>query len=236
MLIIIVSYFFYYINKQLSVKQKYYEIVMSQSYIDVQTIRAKLLDFDSPQRVNEQHSNFKKSAVLFSFIQINDTLNTILTKRTNVGSKHRGEMSFPGGSFDSVLDQSLLDTALRETEEEIGVQRDKIEIIGCMDDLPTTTSFIITPFVGLIQNGVEMKKQDAEVEKIYEIPFDFFLDNKNFTETYFSIGDRKFPVFRYPRYGVWGATAHLIVTFIEQIFGISCSKSGLKRLAAVELT
>lgn len=209
---------------------------MSKSHIDVQTIRSNLLDFDSSDRVKVQHSNFKKSAVLFSFIQQNNKLNAILIKRTNVGSKHRGEMSFPGGRFDPELDQSLLDTALRETEEEIGISKDNIEIIGCMDDLPTTTSFIITPFVGLIKNDIVMKKQDAEVEKIYKIPLDYFLDEENFTETYFSMGDRKFPVFRYPRYGVWGATAHLIVTFIKQVFGISMSKSGFKRLSAEELT
>ena len=149
-------------------------------------------------------------------------------------------MSFPGGKFDPNLDNSLLDTALRETEEEIGVSKEYIKILGCLDDLPTTTRYIITPFVGLIQSGAQLKKQDIEVEEIYQIPMDFFLDQQNFTETYFEIGSKKFPIYRYPKYNVWGATAHLIVSFIERVYGVSLSKSGLKRLnveqlAAIEL-
>jgi 8-oxo-dGTP pyrophosphatase MutT (NUDIX family) len=203
--------------------------------IDAETIRSKLFEYDSPERLHVSHESFSNSAVLFSLMEFNNNINVILIKRTNVGSKHRGEMSFPGGRFDPNLDESLLDTALRETEEEIGVKREKIEILGCMDDLPTTTGYVITPFVGIIQNDVEMKKQEAEVEEIFDIPLNYFIDEQNFTETFFSMGSKKFPVYRYPKYGVWGATAHLIVTFIKQILDISLSKTGLKRLSADEL-
>ncbi|MBA7505531.1 putative Nudix hydrolase NudL [subsurface metagenome] len=213
---------------------------MNERHIDVQIIKSKLLNFDSPERLKIEHELFKNSAVLFPFVEIDKLLNVILIKRTNVGKRHRKEMSFPGGIFDSNLDNSLLDTSLRETEEEISVSKDYIKILGCLDDLPTTTRYIITPFVGLIQSGAQLKKQDTEVEKIYQIPMDFFLDQQNFTETYFEIGSKKFPIYRYPKYNVWGATAHLIVSFIERIYGVSLSKSGLKRLnveqlAAIEL-
>jgi 8-oxo-dGTP pyrophosphatase MutT (NUDIX family) len=208
---------------------------MSERHIDLQTIIDKLLDFDSSDRIKYDHKLFKKTAVLFPLIQTNENFKVILIKRTNVGLKHRGEMSFPGGKFDQTKDESLLDTALRETEEEIGVYRKNINIIGCMDDLPTTTRYIITPFVGLIKKRVQMIKQDAEVEKIYEIPINFFLNEKNFTETYFEISSKKFPIYRYPKYNIWGATAHLIVAFIDKIYGINLSKSGLKRLNAEEL-
>ncbi len=213
---------------------------MNERHIDVQIIKSKLLNFDSPERLKIEHELFKNSAVLFPFVEIDKLLNVILIKRTNVGKRHRKEMSFPGGIFDPNLDNSLLDTSLRETEEEISVSKDHIKILGCLDDLPTTTRYIITPFVGLIQSGAQLKKQDTEVEKIYQIPMDFFLDQQNFTETYFEIGSKKFPIYRYPKYNVWGATAHLIVSFIERIYGVSLSKSGLKRLnveqlAAIEL-
>lgn len=213
---------------------------MNNINISTQIIKSKLLNFNSPERLKIEHELFKKSAVLFPFMEIDKILNVILIKRTNVGKRHRKEMSFPGGKFDPNLDNSLLDTALRENEEEIGVSKDYIKIFGCLDDLPTTTRYIITPFVGLIQSGAQLKKQDTEVEKIYQIPMDFFLDQQNFTETYFEIGSNKFPVYRYPKYNVWGATAHLIVSFIERVYGMYLSKSGLKRLnveqlAAIEL-
>ena len=213
---------------------------MNKRRINIQIIKSKLLNFDSPERLKIEHELFKNSAVLFPFMEIDKSLNVILIKRTNVGKRHRKEMSFPGGRFDPSLDNSLLDTAIRETEEEIGVPKEYIKIFGCLDDLPTTTRYIITPFVGLIQSGVELKKQDTEVEEIYQIPMDFFLNQQNFTETYFKIGSKKFPIYRYPKYNVWGATAHLIVSFIERVYGVSLSKSGLKRLnvdqlAAIEL-
>ncbi len=213
---------------------------MNERHFDLQIIKSKLMNFDSPDRLKIKHDLFRNSAVLFPFMEIDNSLNVILIKRTNVGKRHRKEMSFPGGKFDPNLDNSLLDTALRETEEEIGVSKEYIKIFGCLDDLPTTTRYIITPFVGLIQSGAQLKKQDIEVEEIYQIPMDFFLDQQNFTETYFEIGSKKFPIYRYPKYNVWGATAHLIVSFIERVYGVSLSKSGLKRLnveqlAAIEL-
>jgi len=202
---------------------------MSKRHVDIQTIKKELLDFDSPKRKKFKHKGFKNSAVLFPLIQVNDTFDIILIKRTNVGTKHRGEVSFPGGKFDPSLDKSLIDTALRETEEEIGVSRKIIKILGCLDDFPTMTRYIIAPFVGLIQNDIPMKKQDSEVEEIYRIPINFFLDRNNFNETYFDIESKKFPVYHYPKYGIWGATAHLLVIFIETIYGVFLSNSNLKR-------
>ncbi len=202
---------------------------MRKRHVDLQTIKNELLDFDSPKRVKFKHKEFKNSAVLFPLIQVNDTFDIILIKRTNVGTKHRGEVSFPGGKFDPNLDKSLQDTALRKTEEEIGVSKEIIKILGCLDDFPTMTRYIITPFVGLIQNRMQMKKQDEEVEEIYRIPIDFFLDRNNFNETYFNIESNKFPVYHYPKYGIWGATAHLIVIFVEKIYKVLHSTSNLKR-------
>jgi len=208
---------------------------MNERHIDVQIIKNKLMNFDSPDRLKIKHDLFRNSAVLFPFMEIDNSLNVILIKRTNIGKRHRKEMSFPGGKFDTNLDNSLLGTALRETEEEIGVSKEYIKILGCLDDLPTTTRYIITPFVGLILSGAQLKKRDIEVEEIYQIPMDFFLDQQNFTETYFEIGSKKFPIYRYPKYNVWGATAHLIVLLIERVYGVSLSKSGLKRLNVEQL-
>ncbi|MBA7694621.1 putative Nudix hydrolase NudL [subsurface metagenome] len=112
-----------------------------------------------------------------------------------MGTRHRGEMSFPGGKFEPEVDKSLKDTALRETEEEIGVHRSNVRIIGCLDDFPTISKFIVTPFLGLISNNQKLKRDEREVQKILKVPIDFFINKINFTEQEFSVADEKFPVF-----------------------------------------
>ena len=81
-----------------------------------------------------------------------------------------------GGKFDHLLDSSLKDTALRETEEEIGVSKENIKIIGCLDDFPTMTKYIITPFIGIIDKDQKLVKDDREVQEIVKIPIDFFIN------------------------------------------------------------
>ena len=146
-------------------------------------------------------------------------------------------MSFPGGKFEPHLDKSLRDTALRETEEEIGVPRNNIKIIGCLDDFPTMTQFIITPFLGIINKNQPLIKDEREVQEIVKIPIDFFIRKTNFREQAVEINGKSFPVFYFNYvkqengkvFTVWGATAYLISTFIERVYGLNMSELGLKR-------
>lgn len=201
-------------------------------------IKKKLLDFDSPKRISLKDNFFTSSAVLFSIIPYEDRpYDLVIIHRADRGSRHRGEMSFPGGKFDPDADNSLQDTALRETEEEIGVPQNKIKILGCMHDFPTMTKFVITPFIGIIDKNQKLVKDEREVQEILKIPIDFFVYKKNFREQAFDIEGKKFPVFYFnyenkengKTYTVWGATAHMISTFIEQIYDVYMSELGLQR-------
>jgi len=146
-------------------------------------------------------------------------------------------MSFPGGKFDPLLDSSLKDTVLRETEEEIGVSRENVKILGCLDDFPTMTRYIITPFLGLIDKNQVLVKDKREVQRILKIPINFFTSKINFREQAVDIEERKFPIFYFnyfdntngQKYTIWGATAYLIAVFIEIVYGFNMSELGLKR-------
>ncbi|HDZ18895.1 MAG TPA: CoA pyrophosphatase [archaeon] len=205
---------------------------------DEDLIKEKLYPCDSPLRVSISDDFFTSSAVIFSIIPYKDKpYDLILIHRSNRGTKHRGEMSFPGGKFDPFLDRNLKDTALRETEEEIGVLRENIKILGCLDDFPTMTQYIISPFIGIIDKNQKLIKDEREVQRILKIPINFFTSKTNFREQIISIENEKLPVFYFnyfekennQQYVVWGATAYLISTFIEQIYGLTMSSLGLKR-------
>jgi len=183
-------------------------------------------------------SNFTKAAVLFSIIpHVNKPYELILIHRSNMGTRHRGEMSFPGGKFELEVDKSLRDTALRETEEEIGVPRGNVRIIGCLDDFPTISKFIVTPFLGLINNNQKLKRDEREVQKIVKVPIDFFINKINFTEQEFDVGGEKFPVFYYNYnneengqiYTIWGVTAFLITYFLEIVYNVQIGSNIARR-------
>ena len=201
-------------------------------------IKKKLRAFDSRERISLKDDFFTSSAVLFSIMPYEEKpYDLVIIHRTDRGSRHRGEMSFPGGKFDPDIDNSLKDTALRETEEEIGVSKDKIKILGCLDDFPTMTKYIITPFIGIIDTNQKLIKDEREVQEILKIPIDFFVSKKNFREQAIDIEGKKFPIFYFnyknkensKTYTIWGATAYMISTFIELIYDVDMSELGIQR-------
>jgi len=201
-------------------------------------LKSKLFDCDSPSRISLKDDFFTRSAVLFSIIpNENKPYDLILIHRSNIGTRHRGEMSFPGGKFEEDKDKTLKDTALRETGEEIGVSRESIKVIGCLDDFPTMTKYIIKPFVAVIDKNQQLIREEREVQRILKIPIDFFTSKTQFREQAVEVAGNKFPVFYFnyfdktngQKYTVWGATAYMIMTFIEIIYGFSLSNLGLKR-------
>jgi len=201
-------------------------------------IKKKIFPCESPLRTPLMDSNFTKAAVLFSIIpHVNKPYELILIHRSNMGTRHRGEMSFPGGKFELEVDKSLRDTALRETEEEIGVPRGNVRIIGCLDDFPTISKFIVTPFLGLINYNQKLKRDEREVQKILKVPIDFFINKINFTEQEFDVGGEKFPVFYYNYnneengqiYTIWGVTAFLITYFLEIVYNVQIGSNIARR-------
>ena len=124
-------------------------------------------------------SKYFNSAVLISLILINDEYHLLFQKRAE-NIRQGGEVCFPGGEFDPAKDKNFLDTALRETIEEIGIKRESIEIIGEMDTLVAPMGVTVDPFVGVLKlnNLDELNIDTTEVEKVFVLPISYFLENK----------------------------------------------------------
>ena len=158
--------------------------------------------------------------VLVPLFQKKGETRILLTKRTDKVEQHKGQISFPGGAFD-YRDLDCLTTALRETEEEIGLEMDSVEILGELDDSVTITNFRICPYVGIIPYPYPFRLSTFEVERLIELPLDLLLDPERFQEGPFTWGDRTFINFFIEHEGdtIWGATARILKNFIEVLRG-----------------
>ncbi len=208
---------------------------------DEEFIRKKLIPVNSPERLSIRDEYFIPSAVLFTIIPHEDKpYELVIIHRAEKGKNHRGEMSFPGGKVDPE-DNNVIDTALRECEEEIGVPRSEVKLLGMLNDFPTLTKFIITPIVGWINKDVHMEKDPREVQEILKVPINFFFKKNSFREQEFEIGGKKFPIFYFnykfneTKYTIWGATAYMIASFIDLVYGINLSRLQLRRFTLDEI-
>jgi 8-oxo-dGTP pyrophosphatase MutT (NUDIX family) len=143
----------------------------------------------------------------------------VLTKRSQYVEHHKGEISFPGGAKEKE-DVSLSETALRETEEEIGLCFNKVEILGKLDDTKTLGSnFVISPFVGWFEYPCSFCMNPLETEELLEIPLNFFLKKKNYWKSSFEDGGRKLEghFYQWENNIIWGATARILYNFCEKL-------------------
>ena len=206
-------------------------------------LREKLLSFDSQSRIALKDAKFVNSAVAVLIDPYKNTpFDLILIRRTDRESdKHSGEMAFPGGVFNSKLDSSLQDTVLREVEEELSIPSQKIKILGCLNDHITPKRFIITPFVAYIGEHLKTIKNDNEIQEIIQIPISFFVNSRNYKERMYLLNNNKISVGKYvyklnnnKKYPIFGATSHIIVSFVEIIYNIKLTKEGTRRLTCAD--
>jgi len=161
------------------------------------------------------------AAVLVPIYERNGEYWILFTKRTQKVEHHKGQISFPGGARDDG-DRDLVDTALRETFEEIGVQPEHVELLGELDRIGTLTSnFLITPFVGIIPYPYEFTIATNELEELVEVPISALLDNNNYREESHVYEGRTYVAsfFEYKGKVIWGATARILKQFLDLVFG-----------------
>ena len=206
-------------------------------------IRNKLLPLDSPSRLSLKDDNFVNSAITFLIVPYLDKpYDLVLIRRTHSDKdKHSGEMSFPGGKQDP-QDDSLEETALRECEEELGIPRENMRVLGCFDDHITPQKFIITPIVGFIDQNQELFKCEEEVHEILKVPINFFTNKKNYRERTYQLNNETIGVgkfnYRDPdgkKYVIFGATCHIIATYVDLIHDAGLVKPGVRRLTPMDL-
>ncbi|MDA0305585.1 MAG: CoA pyrophosphatase [Proteobacteria bacterium] len=156
------------------------------------------------------------AAVLVPLVIRGGGLTTLFTQRTEHLLHHAGQISFPGGHVDPG-DDSPEDTALRETEEEVGLARAHITTIGRLNQYVTRTGFAITPVVALVSPPFDVTPDADEVDEVFEVPLDFLLDPANHQRhrREFKGQIREFYAMPYEDYYIWGATAGMLVNLYE---------------------
>jgi 8-oxo-dGTP pyrophosphatase MutT (NUDIX family) len=167
----------------------------------------------------EDPTGFMPAAVLLPLFEKGGDFHLVFTKRTETVNYHKGQISFPGGR-PHPGDKSMLDTALRETWEEIGLPPRDAEVLGELDDFATyTTGFIISPFVAAIPFPHKFTANPAEVDQIIEVPLRVLQDKKNFAEEMLDLGGRQIMqyFYHYRDHVIYGATARIVKHFLEVI-------------------
>jgi 8-oxo-dGTP pyrophosphatase MutT (NUDIX family) len=174
------------------------------------------------EKHSESSAGYIPSAVLLPLYEKAGDLHLVFIKRTETVQYHKGQISFPGGRHQPE-DGSLLETALRESWEEIGLEPRDAEILGELDDIATyTTNFVISPYVAAIPYPYQFRPSPEEVEEIIEVPLTVLLNGANYSEEEVYLGDQCI-VQHFYRYGdrvIYGATARILKQFLEIAFGV----------------
>jgi 8-oxo-dGTP pyrophosphatase MutT (NUDIX family) len=151
--------------------------------------------------------NLKASAVLIPLFHSQGQYQILFTERSDEVVFHKGQVCFPGGTWEA-SDSDLLQTALREAKEEIGLETKDIEIIGELDDMLTfVTDYVISPFVGLITHPHSLKTNGREVKGAFSVPLSFLMDEANFKQDSYA--------YEYEGHIIWGATARILRQLID---------------------
>jgi 8-oxo-dGTP pyrophosphatase MutT (NUDIX family) len=165
-------------------------------------------------------TELRPAAVLVPLIDRAEGMSVLLTQRTPHLSAHAGQISFPGGRIE-VTDRDATEAALRETEEEVGLTRDHVTVIGRLDTYVTGTGFEITPMVGIVSVPFPLSLDPFEVAEAFEVPLPFVLDPSNHRRMTRVLDQRTrvFFVLPYENRYIWGATAGMLVNLAEVLAG-----------------
>ncbi len=165
-----------------------------------------------------KNNHLKKAAVLIPLVKRRHGLNIILTERALHLRHHPGQISFPGGKYEP-SDSSLQHTALRETQEEIGILQKQISLFGSLAKLPTVSGFIVTPYLGFVQSQHSLHIDKQEVRTVFEVPLEFFLNKKNFYLQHLTANKKRHFIYCIPYQNrmIWGATAQMLKNLQRQL-------------------
>ena len=167
-----------------------------------------------------ERAGFRHSAVLLPIVLREGNLTLLLTRRADHLKSHAGQVSFPGGRIEP-SDETPGDAALREAFEEVGLEPRFVTLQGALAPQETGTGFLINPVVGLVDPGFSLTIDAAEVAEVFEVPIAFLMDPRNHERhrRYFQDRERVYYSIPYDGQTIWGATAGIIVTLYETLYG-----------------
>ena len=182
-----------------------------------QSIKTKIqLALSYPPPKSLDYTSLIPAAVLLLVYPKNDEYCILLNKRSNTVKEHKGEISFPGGRMGR-SDQTKLETALRETHEEMGIVPEDVELLGRLDEVSTISHYVISTFVGTIPYPYNFSPNRDEVSEVLETPISALRDQKNLRNVVRIINGIPISSAEYAYEGhlIFGATAKLLTLFLE---------------------
>ncbi len=160
----------------------------------------------------------RPAAVLVPLYRAEAEWHLLFTLRTELVESHKGQVSFPGGRVDPE-DADRVATALREAEEEIGLERDDVTVLGVLDELLTVTQYSITPVVGVFPWPYPFRLSTAELSAVFGVPLRWLADPRNLEQRFRDpiMPGPPVPVYylHYDNYTIWGATARMLINLID---------------------
>ncbi|HEY9077276.1 MAG TPA: CoA pyrophosphatase [Anaerolineaceae bacterium] len=184
---------------------------------DVLIDRLSGIQYATPSEVGDG-TEYSRAAVLIGLIRIDERLDLLYIRRSQNVITHKGQVAFPGGRQEDT-DHDAVDTALREAEEEIGLERDNVQILGTLPFILTPTNFLITPVVGWIKNKFQIRLQKSEVDRVFTIPLNWLANPEHHSRrSYQSLTGLRHGVIFYKPYDgetLWGVTAEITQRFIN---------------------
>lgn len=183
--------------------------------------RARRSDYDlNPGGWAPEASPPKPAAVLIGLVEREEGLTVLLTRRSDTMRSHTGQVALPGGRQDP--GEHLWQTALREAEEEVGLARDFVSLVGLSTPYETGSGYLITPVVGFVRAGFTLEPNPHEVAEIFETPFGYLMDPANYEEKEGRTPSgerRRYYATTHREQYIWGATAGILRALHERLFG-----------------
>lgn len=172
--------------------------------------RRPAIEIEAPQ--------YRRACVLVALVRTDAGWSILFSRRSATLAAHSGQIAFPGGSVEG--GEALESAAIREAEEEVGIRREAVEVIGRLDDLITNSGFLVAPFIGIIRERTDYVLHEAEVAEVFEVPVEAMLDVSQPEVRFVAFGNRRYPAYfyRYREYEIWGLTGRMLKEFLDLIW------------------
>jgi len=158
------------------------------------------------------------AAVLVPLVDRPDGMTVLLKQRASQLARHAAQIAFPGGRVDDT-DADVASAALREAQEEIGLEPARVQVFGYLPDHVVISGFRVTPVLGLVTPPFSLELNPHEVAGVIEVPLDHVLDSANHKARLRKVGDEEMLLYDIPWQGqnIWGATAGMLLTFVRML-------------------